>query len=450
MNKRRRTISKNATEDEPITPLARTNSSVESELDQYINLGQKAEEEDVLDDIPGENDEEDEDTAPIPRIERDTKLEEEIEREKYVPIEKLVADVPEISQTLDPVRIYLREIGRHPLLMAEEELELAQQIKDGIEPLERVEAIIGPVDGQIALSTRMTRALDEIEAVTDEDEQFELQEKIRIAKRAHNRLTQSNLRLVVSVAKRYIGRGLNFLDLIQEGNVGLIRAVDKFDHTLGFKFSTYATWWIRQAISRAIADQARTIRIPVHMVETINRQSRIQRKLQQDLGREPTFEEIALEMDFMETEDIDKVRRSMVSGIPMEADVERRLERAAAKVQRIKRLSQEPISLSTPVGTEENSSLGDFIEDDSMPAPEGVASRRLLQEHMSEILDGLSERERKVLVMRFGLEDGITRTLEDVGREFNVTRERVRQIEAKALRKLRHPLRSRKLRDYLG
>ena len=450
MNKRRRTISKNAKEDEPITPLARTNSAVESELDQYINLGQKEEEEDVLDDIPGENDEEDEDTAPIPRIERDTKLEEEIEREKYVPIEKLVADVPEISQTLDPVRIYLREIGRHPLLMAEEELELAQQIKDGIEPLERVEAIIGPVDGQVALSTRMTRALDEIEAVTDEDEQFELQEKIRIAKRAHNRLTQSNLRLVVSVAKRYIGRGLNFLDLIQEGNVGLIRAVDKFDHTLGFKFSTYATWWIRQAISRAIADQARTIRIPVHMVETINRQSRIQRKLQQDLGREPTFEEIALEMDFMETEDIDKVRRSMVSGIPMEADVERRLERAAAKVQRIKRLSQEPISLSTPVGTEENSSLGDFIEDDSMPAPEGVASRRLLQEHMSEILDGLSERERKVLVMRFGLEDGITRTLEDVGREFNVTRERVRQIEAKALRKLRHPLRSRKLRDYLG
>lgn len=450
MNRRRRTISRNSNEDEPITPLARTNSSVESELDQYINLGQKEEEEDVLDDIPEGVEEEDEDTAPIPRIERDTKLEEEIEREKYVPIEKLVADVPEISQTLDPVRIYLREIGRHPLLTAEEELELAQQIKDGIEPLEHVEAVIGPVDGQIALSTRMTRALDEIEAITDEDAQFELQEKIRIAKRAHNRLTQSNLRLVVSVAKRYIGRGLNFLDLIQEGNVGLIRAVDKFDHTLGFKFSTYATWWIRQAISRAIADQARTIRIPVHMVETINRQSRIQRKLQQDLGREPTFEEIALEMDFMETDDIDKVRRSMTNGTPMEADLERRLERAAAKVQRIKRLSQEPISLNTPVGTEENSSLGDFIEDDSVPAPEGVASRRLLQEHMSEILDGLSERERKVLVMRFGLEDGITRTLEDVGREFNVTRERVRQIEAKALRKLRHPLRSRKLRDYLG
>ncbi len=450
MNKRRRTISRNSAEGDTITPIARSTSSVESELDQYINLGQKEEEEDVLDDIQDTSEDEDEESAPIPRIERDTKLEEEIEREKYVPIEKLVADVPEISQSLDPVRIYLREIGRHPLLMAEEELELAQEIKDALEPLERVEAVIGTLDGQIALSTRMTRALDEIEQVPDEEERSELESIIFIGKKAHNRLTQSNLRLVVSVAKRYIGRGLNFLDLIQEGNVGLIRAVDKFDHTLGFKFSTYATWWIRQAISRAIADQARTIRIPVHMVETINRQGRIQRKLQQDLGREPTFEEIALEMDFLEEEDISKVRRSMASGIPMESDVERRLERATQKVQRIKRLSQEPISLNTPVGTEENSSLGDFIEDESMPAPEGVASRRLLQEHMSEILDGLSERERKVLVMRFGLEDGITRTLEDVGREFNVTRERVRQIEAKALRKLRHPLRSRKLRDYLG
>ena len=452
MNRRRRTISRNSADGDTITPISRsTSSSVESELDEYINLGQKEEEEDVLDDIPETpEEEEDESTAPIPRIERDTKLEEEIEREKYVPIEKLVADVPEISQSLDPVRIYLREIGRHPLLTAEEEEELAQEIKDGIEPLERVEGFIGELDGQIALSTRMTRALDEIDEVPDEEERSDLEVKIFVAKRAHNRLTQSNLRLVVSVAKRYIGRGLNFLDLIQEGNVGLIRAVDKFDHTLGFKFSTYATWWIRQAISRAIADQARTIRIPVHMVETINRQGRIQRRLQQDLGREPTFEEIALEMDFLEEDDITKIRSFMTTGIPMESDVERRLERAAQKVQRIKRLSQEPISLNTPVGTEENSSLGDFIEDDSMPAPEGVASRRLLQEHMSEILDGLSERERKVLVMRFGLEDGITRTLEDVGREFNVTRERVRQIEAKALRKLRHPLRSRKLRDYLG
>ncbi len=450
MNRRRRTVSRNSAQGDSTTPIARSTSSVESELDEYINLGQKEEEEDedLLDEAE-ENEEEDDSTAPIPRIERDTKLEEEIEAEKHVPIEKLVADVPELNQSLDPVRIYLREIGRHPLLTGEEEEELAQEIKDGIGPLERVEQFIGELDGQIALSTRMTRALDEIEQVPDEEERSELEHLIFIGKRAHNRLTQSNLRLVVSVAKRYIGRGLNFLDLIQEGNVGLIRAVDKFDHTLGFKFSTYATWWIRQAISRAIADQARTIRIPVHMVETINRQGRIQRRLQQDLGREPTFEEIALEMDFLDEEDVSVIRKAMTAELVLEADVERRLERAAQKVQRIKRLSQEPISLNTPVGTEENSSLGDFIEDDSMPAPEGVASRRLLQEHMSEILEGLSERERKVLVMRFGLEDGITRTLEDVGREFNVTRERVRQIEAKALRKLRHPLRSRKLRDYL-
>ncbi len=411
---------------EPITPLARSASPVESELDEYINLGEKpAEEDDIFADIP-EEEEEEEDAAPIPRIPRDTKLEEEIEKEKYVPIEKLIADVPELGQSLDPVRMYLRDIGRHPLLTAEEELELAKRIEDG------------------------NKAQAELELVTDLDQRDELEQKIMSGKLAHDRLANSNLRLVVSVAKRYIGRGLNFLDLIQEGNLGLLRAVDKFDHTLGFKFSTYATWWIRQAISRAIADQARTIRIPVHMVETINRQSRIQRKLQQELGREPTFEEIALEMDFLEPDDATAVRKSMRLDKEMEPEVARRLERAAAKVQRIKRLSQEPLSLSSPVGTEENSSLGDFIEDDSMPGPVDSASRRLLQEQMNEILDGLNERERRVLIMRFGLEDGITRTLEDVGREFNVTRERVRQIEAKALRKLRHPLRSRKLRDYLG
>lgn len=410
---------------EPITPLARSASPVESELDEYINLGEKPAEDDIFADIPEEEDEE-EDAAPIPRIPRDTKLEEEIEKEKYVPIEKLIADVPELGQSLDPVRMYLRDIGRHPLLTAEEELELAKRIEDG------------------------NKAQAELDLVTDLDQRDELEQKIMSGKLAHDRLANSNLRLVVSVAKRYIGRGLNFLDLIQEGNLGLLRAVDKFDHTLGFKFSTYATWWIRQAISRAIADQARTIRIPVHMVETINRQSRIQRKLQQELGREPTFEEIALEMDFLEPDDASAIRKSMRLDKEMEPEVARRLERAAAKVQRIKRLSQEPLSLSSPVGTEENSSLGDFIEDDSMPGPVDSASRRLLQEQMNEILDGLNERERRVLIMRFGLEDGITRTLEDVGREFNVTRERVRQIEAKALRKLRHPLRSRKLRDYLG
>jgi RNA polymerase primary sigma factor len=421
---------------EPLTPLPRSSNSSESELDEYIHLGeeQKAPEEDIFADVPEE--EEEEDTAPIPRIERDTKLEEEIEQEKYVPIEELIADIQEVGQSLDPVRMYLRDIGRHPLLTADEELELAQKIEDGVKADHELAAFAGRPDAEL----------------TDEelDRKDELELAIQQGRLAHNRLAQSNLRLVVSVAKRYIGRGLNFLDLIQEGNLGLLRAVDKFDHTLGFKFSTYATWWIRQAISRAIADQARTIRIPVHMVETINRQARVQRRLQQELGREPSFEEVALDMEFLEPDDARIVRGWLVRGGRLDSEVARRLERGAAKVRRIQRLSQEPLSLETPVGSEENSYLGDFIEDDSLPGPVDSASRRLLKEQMEEILDGLSERERKVLVMRFGLEDGVTRTLEDVGREFSVTRERVRQIEAKALRKLRHPLRSRKLRDYLG
>jgi RNA polymerase primary sigma factor len=329
-------------------------------------------------------------------------------------------------------------------LTGQEELDFALKIKQGVEATEALKSL---------------SAQDEAQLSPEElDRKDELLLRQRAGKLAHDRLAQSNLRLVVSVAKRYIGRGLNFLDLIQEGNLGLLRAVDKFDHTLGFKFSTYATWWIRQAISRAIADQARTIRIPVHMVETINRQLRVQRRLQQELGREPSHEEIAVEMEFLEPKDVEQVRifwlrphRAEGSvGVRMEVSLAQRLERAAAKVRRIQRLSQEPLSLETPVGSEENSYLGDFIEDDSMPGPVDSASRQLLKEQMDEILDGLSERERKVLIMRFGLEDGVTRTLEDVGKEFSVTRERVRQIEAKALRKLRHPLRSRKLRDYLA
>jgi RNA polymerase primary sigma factor len=420
-----------------IAPLPRAGSSGESELDEYIHLGESAQkEEDLLEDEIDEAEPE-EDSAPIPRIERDIKLEEEIEREKYKPIETLIADIQEVGQSLDPVRMYLRDIGRHPLLTAEEEMELAEKIRAGVEAEEKFAVLFAE------------RSEDEL---SDEelDHKDELELLAQLGRLAHNRLAQSNLRLVVSVAKRYIGRGLNFLDLIQEGNLGLLRAVDKFDHTLGFKFSTYATWWIRQAISRAIADQARTIRIPVHMVETINRQSRTQRRLQQELGREPTFEEIAVEMEFLEPDEVKRYQEAVRKKKRIEPDLQRQLERAAAKVRRIQRLSQEPLSLETPVGSEENSYLGDFIEDDSLPGPVDSASRRLLKEQMEEILDGLSDRERRVLIMRFGLEDGVTRTLEDVGKEFNVTRERVRQIEAKALRKLRHPLRSRKLKDYLA
>lgn len=281
------------------------------------------------------------------------------------------ATVPKSLPTDDAVRMYLKEIGKVPLLTGAEERELAIRMEQG-----------------------------------DEE--------------AKKKLCESNLRLVVSIAKRYLNRGLSFLDLIQEGNLGLIKAVDKFDYTKGYKFSTYATWWIRQAITRSIADQARTIRIPVHMVETINKLIRISRQLLQELGREPTSEEIAKEM-----------------GITVE------------KVREIKKISQDPVSLETPIGEEEDSHLGDFIPDDDVPAPVEAAAYSMLKEQLMEVLDTLSDREKKVLMLRFGLEDGRPRTLEEVGKEFNVTRERIRQIEAKALRKLRHPSRSKKLRDYL-
>ncbi|MFR7658767.1 MAG: RNA polymerase sigma factor RpoD [Eggerthellaceae bacterium] len=305
--------------------------------------------------------------------------------------------------TGDPVRMYLKEIGKVSLLTAAEEVDLAMKIEAGVEAMAQLDA--SEEEGGVPLERRERRRLSRIEQVGLD---------------AKQQLIEANLRLVVSIAKRYVGRGMLFLDLIQEGNLGLIRAVEKFDYTKGFKFSTYATWWIRQAITRAIADQARTIRIPVHMVETINKLVRIQRQLLQSLGREPTPEEIAEEM-----------------GLTPE------------RVREIQKISQEPVSLETPIGEEEDSQLGDFIEDDAAVVPPDAASFSMLQEQLAKALEGLAERERKVITLRFGLEDGHPRTLEEVGREFGVTRERIRQIESKTLAKLRHPSRSQKLKDYL-
>ena len=312
------------------------------------------------------------------------------------------ADTSTAMLTGDPVRMYLKEIGKVHLLTASEEVNLAMKIEAGTEATEKLEAA---EDGTLELTRAEQRRLMRIEQVGLD---------------AKQQLISANLRLVVSIAKRYVGRGMLFLDLIQEGNLGLIRAVEKFDYTKGFKFSTYATWWIRQAITRAIADQARTIRIPVHMVETINKLIRVQRQLLQDLGRDPTPEEIGAEMG-------------------MSPD----------RVREIQKISQEPVSLETPIGEEEDSQLGDFIEDSSAVAPPEAASDSMLREQLDQVLDSLADRERKVIKFRFGLEDGHPRTLEEVGREFGVTRERIRQIESKTLAKLRHPSRSGRLKDYM-
>lgn len=345
------------------------------------------------------------------KISNDDDVDDDIilDDEDEVEVEKIDLSVPEGVSVEDPVRMYLKEIGKVPLLSADEEIELAQNMEDGAVATEKINVLKGRLDG------------------ASEEEKAEIKEEIKTLQRdvdkgadAKKRLAEANLRLVVSIAKRYVGRGMLFLDLIQEGNLGLIKAVEKFDYKKGYKFSTYATWWIRQAITRAIADQARTIRIPVHMVETINKLIRVSRQLLQELGREPSPEEIAKEMN-----------------MPVE------------RVREILKISQEPVSLETPIGEEEDSHLGDFIKDDNIPVPADAAAFTLLKEQLEEVLGTLTEREQKVLTLRFGLEDGRARTLEEVGKEFNVTRERIRQIEAKALRKLRHPSRSRKLKDYL-
>ena len=367
-------------------------SSASDGLDEEKVDSDISDDEDLLEGIPEEELKATVDTAALPKV----------GKSKVRSRGKRSADTSVTMLTGDPVRMYLKEIGKVPLLTATEEIDLAMKIEAGVAATEELEK--AEEEGR-ELSRPERRRLSRVEQVGLD---------------AKQQLIEANLRLVVSIAKRYVGRGMLFLDLIQEGNLGLIRAVEKFDYKKGFKFSTYATWWIRQAITRAIADQARTIRIPVHMVETINKLVRVQRQLLQQNGYEPTPKQIADEM-----------------GLPEE------------RVREIQKISQEPVSLETPIGEEEDSQLGDFIEDDAAVVPPDAASFSMLQEQLAKVLDGLAERERRVITLRFGLEDGHPRTLEEVGRTFGVTRERIRQIESKTLAKLRHPSRSSKLKDYL-
>ena len=332
-----------------------------------------------------------------------------LDEEDEVEVEKIDLSVPEGVSVEDPVRMYLKEIGKVPLLSAEEEIDLAQKMEEGNVAQEKI----------IILKKRIEESEDEAEIADLKEEIKTLQKDVDAGAEAKKRLAEANLRLVVSIAKRYVGRGMLFLDLIQEGNLGLMKAVEKFDYRKGFKFSTYATWWIRQSITRAIADQARTIRIPVHMVETINKQVRATRQLLQKLGREPSPEEIA----------------EFIGSTP-------------ERVREIQKIAQDPVSLETPIGEEEDSHLGDFIEDSNAAAPAEVAEANMLREQLISVLSTLTPREEKVLRLRYGIDDSHPRTLEEVGKEFNVTRERIRQIEAKALRKLRHPNRIKKLKDY--
>ena len=391
--------------------------------DQSLSAHQRADEEET--ETP--EDKEDVDEQDLLALTEDEEI-AQVEAEAQKPLDEILEELGDLTVSSDPVRMYLQEIGRHSLLTADEEKAKAERVQNGARAQKKL------ASGDLS-----------------PDERAQMEALARDGRRARQELAQSNLRLVVSWAKRYAGRGgMSLLDLIQEGNLGLLRAVEKFDPALPFRFSTYATYWIRHSISRAIAGQARTIRVPVHMHEQISRLRRARRDLAQELGREPSSEELALEMDLLSLEDRRAIEEARAVDRRMDPALEWRWRQAEDRVRRIADFALEPMSLETPVGSEESSYLGDFIEDEKVPGPGDAASREMLKQQMRDILNELTPREREVLEMRYGLRDGKAYTLEEVGQKLDVTRERVRQIEARALRKLRHPLRSRKLRDFLA